>query len=290
MKMGGPLLITGGSGYTGRRLVRRLVTQGETMRLLLRSTSDTSWIDGIEPAPQVVEGDLSDPSSLHEATDGVQRLIHLAHIRHTSALLSVLGHRRLNRAVLVSSLRAKSQVPCDSVAEVLEGEQAAGARSTTVILRPSMIYGPGNDRNLSRLATWLRRCRWLPVIGADGLHQPVHVDDVVDAIVNALPGTACGIYSIAGPEAISYAELVETVGDVIGVKPRVIRSPSRLTVGMARIWHGLRLPAPVSVAQIRRLLEDKQYDIEPARRDLDFSPRSLPDGLAALHCDEVEAC
>ena len=290
MTMETPLLITGGSGYTGRRLVRRLATQGETMRLLLRSTSDTSWIDGIEPVPHVVEGDLDDPSSLHEAMDGVQRLIHLAHIRHTSALMSVLGHRPMNRVVLVSSLRAVSQVPCLSVAEVLKGEQAAGDMRATVILRPSMIYGSGDDRNLSRLASWLRRCRWLPVIGADGLHQPVHVDDVVTAIESALRGSVFGVYSIAGPEAIRYSELIDTIGAIIGVQPRVIRCPAGLVVGAARIWHGLRLPAPVGVAQVRRLLEDKQYDIEPARRDLDYSPRTLRDGLVASLDDEVETC
>ncbi|MBT3342356.1 MAG: NAD-dependent epimerase/dehydratase family protein [Gemmatimonadetes bacterium] len=281
--MNGPLmLVTGGSGYTGRRLVRRLVSRGQNLRLLLRVTSDTTWLRPLDPQPEVVYGDLEDEASVAAAMGSVERVIHVAHIRYSSAVASAAGPR-VERIVFVSSLRAVSQVPCPTVEEVHRGEVAASAFPASIILRPSMIYGPMegdlNDRNLHQLSTWIARRGWVPVIGADSLHQPVHVEDVVDAILAANDRTITGTFDIAGPEPMSYGELITTVGGVIGQCPRLIRFPAGPLIAAFRVWRSLRLPAPVDLPQLQRLLEDKSYDIAPARQHLEFRPRTLADGL-----------
>lgn len=281
-----PLLITGASGYTGRRLVRRLVERGDTVRLLLRESSETEWLADLDVQPEIVHGDLEDESSVSSAFAGMGRVIHLAHIRYARVVAH--AHTSNQRIVFISSLRALSTVPCPSVDEVLQGERDAATVPGAVVLRPSMIYGPGDDRNLSRLADWLSRHRWVPTIGAQHLHQPVHVDDVVEAIIAAIDGTETGLFAIAGPAPLSYADLVEHVGRSVGVKPWLVRMPAAPLVGGMKIWRALRLPAPVEVSQVQRLLEDKAYDITPARQKLGFSPRSLASGLQASE-ESVEA-
>lgn len=281
------ILITGGSGYVGRRLVRRLTEQGRHLRLLLRPTSDLTWLRDIEPPPEVVHGDLEDVPNFRDMTQGVRQIIHLAHIRYARAVVSMID-ADTERVVFVSSLRALSKIPCTTLDQVLDGEQAASAVPGAVILRPSMIYGPGDDRNISRLAGWLRRRRWLPVMGARHLHQPVYVDDVIDAIITANARTVEGVFAIAGPDPISYAELIVAVSSVLGVRPHLVRIPSTLLIAFLRFWQHLPLPQPVDVAQVRRLLEDKAYDIGRARTLLDFAPRSFSDGLTlALSKEEV---
>ncbi len=273
-----PVLITGGSGYVGRRLVRRLAADGIRLRLLLRATSDVSWLSGIRPAPEVLRGDLEDAASLTGVADGIRQVIHLVHIRYASAVVAMLS-RDVEKVVFLSSLRALSQVPCPSVQQVLDGERLAQSIPGAVILRPSMIYGPGDDRNLSRLTRWLRRRSWLPVIGADCLHQPVYVDDVIDAIVAARRPSVEGVFAIAGPMSLAYHELIATVGEAVGVRPRLIPLPAAAIAGTIRLLQHLPRRQPMILGQVLRLLEDKSYDIDRARRLLDFQPRSLADGL-----------
>lgn len=281
------ILITGGSGYVGRRLVRRLTEQGRHLRLLLRPTSDVTWLRDLERPPEVIHGDLEDVASLKGMAQGIHQVIHLAHIRYARSVAATID-ANTESVVFVSSLRALSKIPCTSVDLVLGGEQAASTVPGAIILRPSMIYGPGDDRNISRLAGWLRRRRWLPVMGARHLHQPVFVDDVIDAIIAANARAVEGVFAIAGPDPMSYAELILAIGSVLGVRPHLVSIPSTLSIAFLRLWQHLPLSQPVDVAQVRRLLEDKVYDIGRARTLLGFAPRSFSDGLKlALTKEEV---
>jgi nucleoside-diphosphate-sugar epimerase len=250
----------------------------------VRPTSDQGRL-----APWPVEiciGDLQDPASLAPALAGVRLVFHLAHIRYTSALLAC-APAGLERLVLVSSQRRYSRVPSPSVAEVIAGEQSAqNSALPWTLLRPSMLYGPGEDRNLSRLATYLRRRRWVPVCGhGRALQQPLHVEDLVEALLAAAraPVALHRCYDLAGPEALSYNALIDQVGAVLGVKAHKIHLP--LSLVLAGLWVARKagLDPGLEAEQFRRLQEDKNCIIDAARTDLGFAPRSLADGLAQVY-------
>ena len=279
---GGPAAVTGGTGYTGRRLLRRLADAGVPTRVLVRPASDRSLLpEGVIP----VEGELDAPSTVAPALAGARIVYHLAHVRFTASVVAALP-AGVERLVVVSSLRALSRVPCPSVDAVLQGEAAlADCPAPWTILRPSMIFGPGDDRNLSRLAATLRRWPCIPVAGARCLHQPVFVEDVIDAIL-ACPGRAAAAgrtYAIAGPEALTYADLIAAVGAAVGRRPRRVPVPAAAVAALLAIAEKCRVSLPISASQVRRLLEDKAYDIGPARRDLGFAPLALPAALARIH-------
>ena len=278
------ILVTGGTGYTGRLLVRRLVGLGRPVRCLVRPTSERAELDGL--GVDIVTGDLDDPDRARGAFAGVRYVFHLAHIRFASTLAACLSEG-VERAVLVSSLRRFSRVPSASVGEVIAGERAAEEAGTPcTVLRPSMIYGPGDDRNISRLAARLRRHPLIPVFGGGRpLQQPVYVDDVVDAVLAAAerPEAAGKGYALAGPHALSYNQMIDLVGAALGVRPVKLHLP--VAVGRAALWALRRvgISPGIDAEQILRLQEDKAVSIAAARQDLNFAPVSFEAGLARIY-------
>ncbi|MEE2833512.1 MAG: NAD(P)H-binding protein [Candidatus Latescibacterota bacterium] len=277
-----PVLVTGGTGYTGRRLLHRLVGTGCRVWALVRSTSD---IASLPASVEVIRGDLEDAGSLGAALDGVRLVYHLAHVRFTANLLQRVS-ADVEHVVIVSSLRALSRVPSATVGQVLEGESAAAnSRVPWTILRPSMIFGDGDDRNISRLADRVRRRRWIPSVGSACRHQPVFVEDVLDAIL-ACPGATAArgqTYAIAGAEPLTWAELTAIVGRYVGERPRSLPLPAAAAAWILSIIEATGLALPIRSEQVLRMLEDKVYDIEPARRDLGFTPLTFSVAMKTIY-------
>ena len=280
------ILVTGGMGYVGQFLLREMAQQKLPVRCLIRPGKPKQKLLQLEQwGMEWVEGDLLDEVARRRALEGAQVVIHLAHIRYASVLLADM-HNEIERIVLMSSLWRFSSVSSAAVDEVIESEAVVEASDRPwVLLRPSMIYGPGNDRNISRLRNHLRRWRWVPIFGRGyTVHQPVYVEDVVDATITAAdkPDIEHRSYAIAGGEMLTYRHLLQTLGHSIGVSPLIFPLPVQplaFILGVLSDW-GFRLP--VDSEQIMRLQEDKQYDIADARRDLGFNPSNFEDGIRRM--------
>ena len=149
-----------------------------------------------------------------------------------------------------------------------------------------MIYGPGEDRNISRLARQLRRSSWIPVIG-NGRHlqQPVHVADVVQVITVALhtPIARGKSYAIAGPQAVTFNDLIDLVGSAVDCRPRKVHVPLRIGLAVSWCMKALGTNMGVDPEQLRRLQEEKTFSIETAREELGFDPVTLATGLQQIY-------
>ncbi|MDA0333537.1 MAG: NAD(P)H-binding protein [bacterium] len=282
-----PALVTGATGYTGRRLVHRLVHSGHSVRVLVRPDSHVESLpEGIE----ILRGDLDDPATLRPALEGVSRIYHLAHVRFTGNLMPHVP-ADVAHVVIVSSLRALSRVASPTVAQVLSGETAvAGARVPWTILRPSMIFGDGDDRNISRLVSRVRQGNWIPTMGRHCLHQPVYVGDVVEAILACVeaPAARGQTYAIAGAMPLTWDALIHAVGDVVGQRPRQWPVPAAVAARFLSALEATGLRLPIEAEQVWRMLEDKVYDIEPARRDLHFAPLTFAAAMRQIYGDPEE--
>ena len=278
------IVVTGATGYTGSLLVRRLLAEGEAVRCLVRPGTDARALE--ELGVEVVRGDLEQPDGAGTAFAGARVVLHLASIRHAQSVLDGVDVG-IERMVLVSSLRRFSLVPDPTVAEVTEAEALVlESELPWVMLRPSMIYGPGDDRNISRLAAQLRRRRVLPIPGrGQCLHQPVYVEDVVAAILAAAakPGIEHRSYALAGLEPLSYNALVDAVGAAIGVRPLKVHLPLWMALWGVAMARRIGLFAGIDRAQILRLQEDKAYSIEEASADLDYAPVAFATGLNRIY-------
>jgi len=162
-----------------------------------------------------------------------------------------------------------------------EGERAlrawAEARGVEwVILRPTLIYGRGRDKNLTEIARFVRRWGFFPLLGqAEGLRQPVHAEDVAAACVSALtsPAAVNRTYNLSGGETLSYREMVCRVFSSVGKVPRLVTIPRwlfRLAVAALRLLPRYR---HWTVAMAERMNRDLAFDHADAARDLGFAPR-----------------
>ncbi|HEY3060128.1 MAG TPA: NAD-dependent epimerase/dehydratase family protein, partial [Chloroflexota bacterium] len=145
------------------------------------------------------------------------------------------------------------------------------------IVRPTMIYGTARDRNISRLLRFVRRWPVFPLCG-DALWQPVHVEDVADAVVAALDSTATvrRTYNLPGAAPVRFSELVRTAARAAG-RRHVLLIP----VPIATATVAARLTRIVSPEQIQRLAEDKTFDYADAAYHFNYQPRTFAVGVAA---------
>ena len=243
------ILVTGGTGFVGSHLVRRMREQGLPVRALVRHPEKAADLKalGAELAP----GDINDTASLEKACAGVERIVHLVGIiqetpRATFEKIHVEGTRNLLQAAKTAGVRhflyqsalgtrpgAKSEYHKTKwQAEELVRE--SGIPFT--ILRPSLIYGPGDQFTL-RLAQMIARSPVLPVIGSGKSKvQPIYIDDVVNCIVKAVTGDSFlnEIYEIGGPEQLTYEEVTKAIAHAMGIHRPVVRMPLLFMKPMAR--------------------------------------------------------
>ncbi|WP_162782144.1 nucleoside-diphosphate sugar epimerase [Arenimonas caeni] len=150
---------------------------------------------------------------------------------------------------------------------------ACAARGCALtLLRPTLVWGRGRDRNLARWVGLGRRLRWLPLPRtARGLRQPIHADDVAAAVLAALraPVPVPGLFDLPGGEALAYDEMVARCLRAGAPGARLLRVPAPLfRAGLALL--GRRGPGPGVLA---RLDQDLAYDRGPVQAALGLPAR-----------------
>ena len=215
------ILLTGATGTVGSALLRRLTTDGRPVRALVR---DQRRLGDQRVRVQIALGDLSDPPSFRNALRGVHTVVHLAasirdqprgSIEELNAVATLRLVRAAERAgverfVFFSAMNAHHHSRTRFFrAKALAEEAVEESSIPSVVFRPSIIYTPGDP-----WLTLLDRLSRLPAVPVSGsgraLYQPVWAEDVAQAVVNALD-SANSTYELAGPEVLSYDDIVRTV-------------------------------------------------------------------------------
>lgn len=145
-----------------------------------------------------------------------------------------------------------------------------------VILRPTLIYGRGRDKNISEIARFIRRFGFFPLLGkAVGLRQPVHVEDVASACFAALntANVTDKAYNISGGETLSYREMVGRVFAAMNCRPRLFSVPLVMFGLALACLRWLPRYRHWSAAMAERMNRDLVFDHADAARDLGFKPR-----------------
>jgi nucleoside-diphosphate-sugar epimerase len=267
-------LVVGGTGFLGSVVVARL----PEAEVLVRPTSNRHWL----PSDTLVRvGDLDEPTTVRAALTGVDRLVWCASMGfgQVPTLVPIMENVGIRRAVFLSSTAIFTSLPARSRGVRLAAERAVrGSSLDWTLLRPTMIYGSGRDRNVSRLLRVLSRVPFFPIVGdGRGLHQPIYVDDLADAVIAALASQATSrrALNLGGPEPIAFVDLVRQSSAALGRRVPFVHIPAAAALGVARL-----VPrGPVSPEQLRRLSEDKAVDITPAQRAFAFAPRTFADGV-----------
>ena len=280
------LLVTGGSGFLGGYVLREAARRGHETVALARSAAAARAV--ADRGAQPVTGDLDAADNLAEifAAARCAALVNLASLGfgHGPAIVAATQQAGIRRAIFVSSTAVTTSLAAPSKRVRLAAEQRIGeAGLDWTIRRPTMIYGAQGDRNLSRLLALLSRARMLPVPGGRHLQQPVHVADVAGAVLAAAEraGAAGSCYDVAGPEPLTFAELLRISARAVASRTRFIPVPVMPLVAAARGYERLSRRPKIRAEQLLRLAEDKAFAIRDAERDLDYAPRPFAAGIRA---------
>ena len=281
--------LTGATGFTGRRVAAELVRRGHEVRALVRPPLARAAF--LPASAHLVAGDMGDRRALDALLEDAEGFVHVASLGfgHADGVVGAVDAHGVRRSVFFSSTALFTRLLARSKGERERAEQRVRASAGAwTLLRPTLIYGDAGDRNLSRLIRFLARAPIVPLPGGgQALVQPVHVDDLGRAAVDALECERAQQreYNLPGAEASPLRTLVEHLLRVLGRRPPVLSLPLGPAALAARFWHALGLPPHVSEEQVRRLAEDKAFSYEDARRDWGYAPRGWREGLDA----EVEA-
>jgi uncharacterized protein YbjT (DUF2867 family) len=281
------LLVTGGSGFLGGYVLDEAARRGHEAVALARSEAAATAVARHGGQPLI--GDFDDPARLAGAFAAArcELLVNLASLGsgHAPAIVTATKAASIGRAVFVSTTAVTTTLPARSKQVRLAAErEIRGSGLQWTILRPTMIYGAPGDRNLSRLLTLLPRVPLFPVPGGGRhLQQPVHVADVADAVLNAVQraGGAGHCYDVAGPEPLSFTELLRVCARAVGSRARFVPVPLAPLVAAARCYEAVSARPRIRAEQVQRLAEDKAFAIDDAVRDLGYAPRSFADGILA---------
>jgi uncharacterized protein YbjT (DUF2867 family) len=275
-----PVHVIGASGRSGLALCRTLLADGIAFIPVVRNAA--KWDAAGLPAA-ARQADLTDATALAAALDGARRVVSCAHARHTAAIITAAPAAA--RLVLLGSTRKFTRWPDAHGNGVLAGEAALmGSGRNGVMLHPTMIYGAQGEDNVQRLAALLRRLPVLPLPeGGRFVVQPIHQSDVTRCLRVALNRTWEGPHGlvIAGPEPVRYADFVRAVAAAAGQRTPLLAPFPAAVLALAARLAGLIPGLPtVQPDEIRRLTEDKAFDIEAMRSYLGVEPLSLEEGLA----------
>lgn len=280
--------VTGASGFTGSHVVPLLLARGFQVSALCRSDSAAAQVRKLGARP--ITGDLDDAASVERAfrESGASHLLNIASLGfgHGETIVTAAENAGLHRAVFVSTtaIFTKLNAPSKVVRTAAEATITSSSLDWTIV-RPTMIYGTPGDRNMWRLLRLVRRSPFVPMPGGGtNLQQPVHVEDLATALVAALesPSAIGRAYDVAGPDPLTFRQIVSEAGDAVGRRPRGLPLPARPVIRVLTAFEkrtGRHLP--IKAEQIERLIEDKVFPIDAARADLGYDPRPFADGIRA---------
>lgn len=274
----GPVHVIGATGRSGLALCHALKAAGRPVVPVVRSLS--RWQATGLVCPARVADLCDDAGRLRTALADATSIVLTAHARHLPAVLAAAPETA--RIVALGSTRIFTRWPDAHARGVMAGAQAfARSGRHGVLLHPTMIYGATGEDNVQRLAALMRRLPILPLPGGGASRiQPIWQGDVTRAILAAVDHPWNGPHSlvIAGGDQVTYRDFTRHVALAAGMRPRPVTPvPGWMLMAAARI-HLPGLPH-IAPAEVRRLMEDKVFDITPMRTRLGLTPTPLTVGL-----------
>jgi NADH dehydrogenase len=300
------VLVTGASGFVGRRVVARLAEAGFAVRVLARPNSGRPLASGRRGDLEIALGDVTDAASVAEAARGCTAAIHLVgilrehgastyqavHVQGAENVVAACRSAGVRRLVHMSALGAGR----GSTTGYFRSKEAAEeivrpSGLDWTILRPSVIHGPQGEFMIE-MARMVARPGPVPLVGRGRqVLQPIWVDDVARVFVEALrrDATVGRTYEVAGPDVLALREFYTIVSRVLlGREKTLVSVPAFLVrAGAAAAAMTLAHP-PVTRDELRMLEESRPCDIRPMVEAFGFEPARFEETLAA-YAPELKA-
>ncbi len=311
------VLVTGGTGFTGGYLCRRLAGMGYTVRTIARPSSDISGLE--KSGVEIFTGDLTDKESLIPAVTNIDIVYHIAavyreegisrktfwdvNVEGTKNLLELAKKAGVKRFVHCSTVGVQGEIKNPPATEEtpynpgdyyqkskMEGELLAlnffrRGDLPGVVFRPVGIYGPGDTRFL-KLFRYIYKGKFRMFGSGEVLYHLTYIDDLVDGIilVGETPGIEGEIFTLAGPRYTTLNKLVETIAEVLGVELSRRHYPvwPLWTAGAIceLLCRPFKINPPIYRRRVDFFMKDRAFDITKAMKRLGYDPKiDLKEGL-----------
>ena len=270
--------VFGGSGFIGRYVVKRLAAKGARVRVATRDPEGAKFLKPMGAVGQVapVKVSISQADSVKAAVDGSDAVINLIGIlsqggRHSFRMAHVEGPQTIARAAAAAGVRQMVHVSAIGASaesasayarsKALGEDSVRSALPESVILRPSVVFGPEDDF-FNRFGAMARIAPALPLIdGGRTKFQPVYVGDVADAVLAVLQSEEYSgkTYELGGPEVMNFRELLEYILSETGRKRALVPAPALFLKPLAALMELLPSP-PLTRDQLILLQKDNVVD------------------------------
>lgn len=282
---GKTVFVTGATSQVGIYVVKHLLAAGVAVLAVSRERE-------LPFAHPLLKWNRADITKDHFTLGGylADVAIHCAPIWTLPKILPVLAESEVKRVVAIGStslftkITSNSSYEKDLVAKHQRAEQDIASicidkNIAWTILRPTLIYGLGLDRNVSSVARFIDRFGFFPVYPpAMGRRQPVHAEDVAIATLQAASSDAAknNSYNISGGEILTYRAMLKRIFEVVGKPVKIVETTLLPTLFYLA---GVVTNRPhVTREMARRMNEDLVFFHDDAARDFDYRPRSFLSG------------
>jgi 2-alkyl-3-oxoalkanoate reductase len=312
------ILVTGGTGFTGKALVKRLIEDGHQVRALdykegLKTEELRKW------GAEVLIGSVTDKAVVDKSIQGVEVVHHLAaafrelnvpdtyykevNVGGTSNVLEAAYREGVKKFIYCSTCGVHGNIdhppggeeapiqPADyyqatkfEAEPVVDGYFRKGLK--TVILRPAAIYGPGDPERFFMIYKRVAKGSF-PMFGkGKTYYHPLYIDNLIDAFILAMEeGQGDGqAYLIADEKYLEIKELVRKVGHSLGIEVKIKHYPLRPLIITGHIFEKLYKPfgltPPIFPRRVDWYRQNRAFNIDKAKRELGYAPKiGIDEGL-----------
>jgi nucleoside-diphosphate-sugar epimerase len=313
------VLVTGGTGFVGSHLVRRLLSQGHRVRCLDKSPglfdSELSELGAC-----LVRGSVTDAENVNDCVAGSEVVYHLAspfgdilqpdevywdvEVNGTRHVLEAAERHGVRRVVHCSTQGVHGSLdktPGDEDSSMsprdyycyskVEGERVCQEflerGLDIVIVRPTSVYGPGDIRGWLKLYRMVSKGWFLMVGNGKTLNHPVYVENLIDVfeLAATVPEAKGRVYLAGDEQAVTLTELVRGVGVAVGTDVKIIRFPwydvARVgATAVEVISKKMGIKPPVFRRRLSWFDTNRAFRIDRAKRELGYQPKvPLKEGL-----------
>ena len=280
------VIITGGTGFTGKFVVRKFIDDPDfDVSLLVRDEQKAADLGFCRAGAQIYTGSFEEKKRLEAAFQGKEILVNIASLGfgHCPAILAAAKTANISKAVFVSTTSVFTKLNPASKSIRLAAEKSISESGMAyTIVRPTMIYGTKDDRNICRLIKYMSKFRILPVAGSgNSLLQPVFVEDLASAIYEIVKQKKFDskAYNISGKTVCTFNELVDTISKLLSKKVVKVHVPLRPMIILFGFYEKISARPKIKAEQLIRLNEDKAFSYEDAGRDFGYAPQALEEVL-----------